>query len=196
MKAEMHWREHIYVDMCHSLNDEGGYIGGICTLDANDELSLMEVIHSKAENVVNYFKLFTFFKTQFPTLFAAEKLAVSCDGDKSLGPEICTSFPNATHVSCIHHLLNLVSRSESDTGRIQLRRTAYAMTKEKFDMEKESLKDFPSAYMKIEHIQDERWALYAVPEMVCGRLSAQVGECFNSFMLGHGIRHCSTLKII
>lgn len=41
MKSKKHWREHTYVDMYHSLNDAGGYIVGICTPDADDELSVL-----------------------------------------------------------------------------------------------------------------------------------------------------------
>lgn len=52
--SEEHWREHIYVDMCHSLNDTGSYIGGISTVDAVDELSVLAVIYCKSENIENY----------------------------------------------------------------------------------------------------------------------------------------------
>lgn len=39
-------------------------------------------------------------------------------------------------------------------------------------------------------------AFYAVPKIVFGKLSAQLAECFNSFMLSNGIRNCAPLKIL
>lgn len=66
-------------------------------------------------------------------------------------------FPNSVYVMCIHHLLNLASRSESDPGIINLRRTAYAKTKQAFEAEKEKLKDYQDAFRKLQSLDGEQW---------------------------------------
>lgn len=48
-----HTNTHIYIDMCHSLNKAGGYIGGINTVDADEGLSVLAVIHWKSEDTEN-----------------------------------------------------------------------------------------------------------------------------------------------
>lgn len=123
-------------------------------------------------------------------------MAVSCDGDKSLRSPTNRCFLKYILFSCIHHLYNLVSRYETDPGRIQLSRAAYARIKEAFDTEDEKLKNFPDVYMKIQHVNDEQWAFYDVRGIVFGKLSAQFAECFTSFTIAHGIGHCIPLNML
>lgn len=119
----------------------------MCTFDAADELSALAVIHCNSENTENNIKLLELFNIKFPTLSATNKLAVSCDVDKGLEPTIKTCLPNAVYFSCIHNLLNLVSRLETDPGRIQVKQRDYYRTKDAFNKEMEKLKYFPDAYM-------------------------------------------------
>lgn len=95
---------------------------------------------------------------------------------------------------CIYHLLNLVSTSQNDPSRIQQRRTAYARTKESFEVEKVELMKYLDSCSKIECIHANQWALYVVPEILFGRLSPQLSESFNAYMLHHGMRQCSPFK--
>ena len=54
IKAENHWRPHIYSDMYHVLNNVGGCLGGITTLDADDGMVVLAIIHFQ---VLEYRKL-------------------------------------------------------------------------------------------------------------------------------------------
>lgn len=69
---------------------------------------------------------------------------------------------------CVHHILNLVSKSELDSGRIQLRKTANNRKKEAFGEEKDKLKYITDAFRKIQDLDDELWEFWAVPKFFSG----------------------------
>lgn len=86
--------------MCHVHNEVGGYLSGISTLDTDDGLSVLSVIHCKSENEENYSTFFEFFKSNLKDVTTRSTFVVSCDGYKSLIPAVVSCFPNAIHVKC------------------------------------------------------------------------------------------------
>lgn len=78
---------------------------------------------------------------------------------------------------------------------IQLRRILYSQTEQEIEDGKK-LRAFPDDLMKIQHLDDEQWPFYAVPDILFGRLSEQLSEYYNEFILGHGMRHYSTLEML
>lgn len=196
IKSEGYWRDHVYTDMTHIYNLIKGFLGAITTLNANDEMVILVMMHCQSENEANYKIMFKFFKECYPLLSGSRNLTVSSDGDKGIVPSLRHELPNARHVRCHYHLSRNISTNENDPGVIQFKRTAYAVSKEEFDIEMVRLKQFPKAYSVIEHLIPEQWAYHAVPSNVHGRLSSQVSEVLNSILNGYGVRLCSPLKMI
>lgn len=156
MTSDVHWRPHIYVDMTHMLRHIVGFIGGITTLDDNEKLTVLAVIHCQFENMESYVKLFESFKICYPRLSIIPKIAVSRDGDKGIDTALQHCLANAVIQRCIHHLLKHVSKNENNPAILQLRRTAYARTKESFEEELKSFLEYPEVYRLIQHLRDER----------------------------------------
>lgn len=56
---------------------------------------------------------------------------------------------------CAYNIcLKLVSNSESDYARIQIRSTEYTKTKEGFEIKKEAFKYYNDEFLKIQHLYD------------------------------------------
>lgn len=66
MKSETYWRSHVYTDITHVLNIVRGFLGAITTLNADDEMVLLVLMHCQSEDENNYRKMLHFFKTCIP----------------------------------------------------------------------------------------------------------------------------------
>lgn len=108
MKAETYLREHEYTDMCHVYNYVGGFIVGITTLDAEDEVVVFVPMHCQNENEANYKTLLNFFKSNYRIMSTSVSLAISADGDKCITQALGIEHPNATLMRCIYHLLKSI----------------------------------------------------------------------------------------
>lgn len=121
--------------MTHIYNLLKGLLGAINTLNAEDEMAILVLIHCKSQNEENYRTLFSFFKRCYPLISRSSNLTVSSDGEKGILAALRFEIPNAHHVRCQYHLSRKISSNENDPGVIQFKKTAYAYTKDEFEAE-------------------------------------------------------------
>lgn len=196
MQSMSFWRKHIYFNMCHVYSSERGSIAGISTLDAEDELVVLELMHCQSGDENNYTELMEFFKNSYPTMSSCEVIAVLSNGDKGLAPAVKNCLPNAVEMLCLFHILKNVSSNKYDPGRLQLEQTAYRPNERELIKELNELSKHEDAFNRVKDLDTTTWTLNAAPKEVFGRLSSQLAEVFNSLLKSSGIRNCSPLKMI
>lgn len=72
MKCESAWRSHVYIETCHMHANCGGILASSSTLDAENELFILAIMHCKTENETEYIRFMRFFKT-FPPNYQMRK---------------------------------------------------------------------------------------------------------------------------
>lgn len=109
MQSSLFWRNKIYLDMCHVYSSARGFIAGITTLDAEDELAVLVIMHFQSEDEHNYTILLEVFIRNYLELYAFDVVSVSGDGNKRIAVAVKCCLPNEIQMLCLFHIIKNIS---------------------------------------------------------------------------------------
>lgn len=113
IKAQSYWRKLVYIDMCHVFSNESRFIAFIRTLDEEDELIVLAIMHYQNENRKNYVKRLQWFQTNFPEISTSNGLVISADVDKGILPSFENVVPNSILMKFIFIFFEMFQQTSS-----------------------------------------------------------------------------------
>jgi zinc finger SWIM domain-containing protein 3 len=165
-----------------------------CILDGNDEILPIAWGLVEIEDGDNWTWFLENMKRDFWGIEEPDMVFMS-DRDKGLKQALSTVFPDGHSACCCQHLADNVQKEFGLACGQLFWSTAYAMTKDKFDIALEKIgEQKATAKQYLKKIPAEQWATYAFPKPRFGHITSNIVESINSSWIE--IRSLLALKLL